>query len=341
MKKTLSIKSLVINFLLAILIAFPIASFTGAPVAAIALGIVAASGTTQYFLPAIFSKGKVLFALQTEVWVTGIKENPVPDHSFVLASTDMSEYVENNKLHLAEAGIEPGVFEDYFAGNENELPVANIQDIPNEVVLKTYSTEQTRHRDLQEIELQYNRRQSIIGRHRTSLEKNLGRRAAYEWTPSVDNGSNKIISLAAEDSVIDGIIDLHQFYAEQDKTMDLNICLSPAHMARIRKEDKKLYKEIMAEKGLSLYGFKIHSYSQTPLFGNLGAKKPYGAVAEATDKRCSFTWASDEVFRSFGDVEMYATLRDAGLQADILSFAQRALVGKIRANNPKYLGAII
>jgi len=34
-------------------------------------------------------------------------------------------------------------------------------------------------------------------------------------------------------------------------------------------------------------------------------------------------------------------LRDAGLQADILSFAQRALVGKIRANNPKYLGAII
>ena len=29
--------------------------------------------------------------LQKEVWVAGIKENPVPDSSFVAASTDMSE----------------------------------------------------------------------------------------------------------------------------------------------------------------------------------------------------------------------------------------------------------
>ena len=52
-------------------------------------------------------------------------------------------------------------------------------------------------------------------------------------------------------------------------------------------------------------------------------------------------WVTDEVFRCFGDVEMYATLRDSGLQADTLSFAQRALVGVIRARTPKYLGAIL
>lgn len=279
--------------------------------------------------------------LQKEVWVAGIKENPIPDTSFVMASTDMSEYVENNKLHLAEAGLEPAVHEDYFVGNETELPTATIEDVPSEVVLRTYSTDQTRHRDLQEVELQYNKRASIIGRHRTSLAKNLGKRAAFSWCPSVTDSFNKVVTLAAEGSLLEAIIDLQLFYAELDKADNLNICLTPAHLARIRKENVKMYKEIMSEKGGELYGFKVYSYSNCPLFTSAGVKKPFGTALQAGDKRASFSWATDEVFRSFGDVEVYETLRHSGLQADILSYAQRALVGNIRANAPKYLGAII
>ncbi|MEO2064487.1 MAG: hypothetical protein ABGW97_16005 [Christiangramia sp.] len=340
MKKKLSIKNLILNLIIALLFAYAVGPFLELPALPVAGAIVVVSSVSSYFFGDIF-KDSVLFALQTEIWVPDIKENPVPDHSFVNASTDMSEYVENNKIHLAEAGIEPAVYEDYFSGNENELPVADIQDIPSEVVLKTYSTEQTRHRDLQELELQYNKRQSVINRHRTSLAKNLGKRASFEWTPSADGSGNKLMILGAGDSLIDAIIDMELFYAQNDKTDNLNICLSPEHMAQIRKEDKDLYKQIKAEKGLKLYGFNIYSYSQNPLFDSTNAKKPYGSAMVAGDKRCSFTWATDEVFRCFGDVQMYATLKDAGLQADILSFAQRALVGKIRANSPKYLGAII
>ncbi len=279
--------------------------------------------------------------LLQEVWVNDIQENPIPDHSFVGASTDKSEYVENNKIHLQEAGVEPGVHEDYFADNENPLPIVAIKDIPHEVVLKTYSTDQTRHRNLQDVELAYNKRKSVINRHKVSLAKNLGKRAAYAWTPATDNEFNKIVKLGASDSVIDAIIDLQAFYGTLDKYMGLNICLSPEHMARIRKEDKKLYKEILAEKGVDLYGFRVFSYSQNPIYTSAGVKKPYGAVKEDGDLRSSFTWDANEVFRCFGDTEMYATLRDSGVQADTLSFAQRALVGNIRANNPKYLGAIL
>jgi len=279
--------------------------------------------------------------LQKEVWVAGIKENPIPDHSFVMASTDMSEYVENNKLHLAEAGIEPDVHEDYFSGNEDPLPVAAITDIPNEVVLKTYSTDQTRHRDLQEVELQYNKRMSVIGRHRTSLAKNIGQRASYAWTPSATDAFNKLTILGANDSFIDAVIDLEAFFGELDIDGQINICLDPKHMAMIRKEDYKLYKMIKSEKGTDLYSFKIFGYSKNPLFTDAGVKKPFGSVVEAGDKRCSFVWVTEEVFRCFGEVKMYETLNDSGLQADVLSFAQRALVGKIRANNPKYLGAIV
>lgn len=276
--------------------------------------------------------------LQREIWVAGIQENPVPDYSFVNESRDMSEYVNNNTLHLAEAGIEPGVHEDYFATSDNPLPFADVSDIPNEVVLHTYSTEQTRHRDLQEVELAYDRRMSVINRHRTALGKNIGKRAAHAWAPNSDGGDNKVVTLGT-DSIIDAIIDLEAFYADRDIVDGLNICFTPQHFAKLKKEDYKLYKMVLNER--QLYGFKVHRYSQNPLYTSAGVKKPYGSVAESGDLRATFTWVKDEVFRCFGTTEMYATLRDSGTQSDTLSFAQRALVGKIRANSPKYLGAIL
>lgn len=276
--------------------------------------------------------------LQKEIWEAGIKENPIPNNSFVFASTDKSEYVEANKLHLAEAGIEPGVHEDYFAGNEDDLPLATITDIPNEVILRTYSTERTRHRKLQEIELSYNKRQSVLERHKKALAKNIGLRAAYSWAPATDNTYNKITTLGAG-SVIDSIIDLEAFYNALDLYDNLNICLTATHMAKIKKEDKALHKEILNTN--TMYGFKVHRYNKNAIYTSAGVKKPFGAVLEAGDKMCSFTWCSDEVFRCFGDTEVFETLATAATQADEISFAQRALVGNIRATNPKYLGSIL
>lgn len=100
-----------------------------------------------------------------------------------------------------------------------------------------------------------------------------------------------------------------------------------------------MYKDILNDK--KIYDIKVFQYSQNPLYTSAGVKKPFGATKDNTDKRATFMWVTDEVFRCFGDVEMYATLRDSGLQADTLSFAQRALVGVIRAKKPKYLGAIL
>ncbi|MDI6049603.1 hypothetical protein QLS31_07150 [Flavobacterium sp. XS2P24] len=276
--------------------------------------------------------------LQKEVWIAGIQENPIPDNSFVFASTDKSEYVENNKLHLAEAGIEPGVHENYFAGSETDLPLATITDIPNEVVLNTYSTDRTRHRDLQEVELQYNKRASVTNRHKTALAKNMGIRAAFAWSPATDDTNNKIVVVGGG-KFLDAIIDMQAFYNGLDIYDGLNICLTAEHMAIIKKEDKVLYKEILNTS--EMYGFKVYRYNKTALYTSANAKKPFGTVKAAGDKNCSFTWCTNEVFRCFGDTEMYETIRSAASQADEISFAQRALVGNIRATNPKYLGAIL
>ena len=219
------------------------------------------------------------------------------------------------------------------------MPLQAITDIPNEVVLKTYSTARTRHRDLQEVELSYNKRMSVINRHKTSLSKNIGERAAFAWSPNADNDFNKIMNLDANASIIDAIIDMEAFYNGLDIYDGMNICLTADHMARIKKENKNLYKEILSTN--TMYGFKVFRYNKNALYTSAGVKKPFGAVKENGDKVCSFTWVTDEVFRCFGDTEVYETLRSAASQSDEISFAQKALVGNIRATNPKYLGAIL
>lgn len=334
----LSLKALCINVVLAFLASLFIAPALGASVPLVATTIVATSTVAQYIAPELF-KGIAMGGLQTEVWIAGIKENPIPNNSFVYQSVDLSQYVEHNKLHLAEAGVEPTVHEDYFATANNPLPVANIEDIANEVVLHTYSTEQTRHNELQEIELSYDKRSSVIQRHRTSLAKNIGKRAAWAWAPQKNNEWNKVLNLSANDSILDAIIDLKSFLESKDIYDGINICLNSDHFARIRKEDKKLYKDILNEE--QMYGIKVFQYNQTPLYTKNGEKKPFGATKDTEDKQSSFVWVTDEVFRCFGDVKMYPTLRDSGLQGDTISFAQRALVGVIRAKTPKFLGAIL
>lgn len=334
----LSLKALCINVVLAFLASLFIAPALGASVPLVATTIVATSTVAQYIAPELF-KGIAMEGLQTEVWIAGIKENPIPNNSFVYQSVDLSQYVEHNKLHLAEAGVEPTVHEDYFATANNPLPVANIEDIANEVVLHTYSTEQTRHNELQEIELSYDKRSSVIQRHRTSLAKNIGKRAAWAWAPQKNNEWNKVLNLSANDSILDAIIDLKSFLESKDIYDGINICLNSDHFARIRKEDKKLYKDILNEE--QMYGIKVFQYNQTPLYTKNGEKKPFGATKDTEDKQSSFVWVTDEVFRCFGDVKMYPTLRDSGLQGDTISFAQRALVGVIRAKTPKFLGAIL
>lgn len=336
--KRLSLVALAVNFLIALVLSFVAAQVFNINPIATAATITAVSATVEYFAPSLFT-GKTLMSLNTQVWTSDIIENPFPDGSFIKQSKDLSEWVDHDKINLVEAGVEPAVYEDYFNGNEDPLPLANINDIPHEVVLKTYSTEQTRHRDLQDVELQYDKRSSIIKRHKQALDRNMGVRAAFAWTPAANNAFNKVINPAAGDSIVDAVIDIRAFMDENDLTGELNVCFNPTHMARIRKEDAKLYKEILNES--VMYGFKVFQYSKNPLFNSANVKKPMGSTVEAGDKRATFFWASDEVFRALGSVEMYANLRDSAYQADTLSFAQRALIGAMRANSPKYFGAIV
>jgi len=340
MKKRLSLTSLVINFILAFAFSFVVAPVLEINPVLLAVGIVTTFAGVTYFKP--IQKGILQEGLQKEVWIADIKEKPLPDTSFIAQSTDLSSFVDNNILHLAEAGVDPDVHLNYFTQNSDELPIQSIEDIPHEVILQIWSTSQTRHNKLLEAELSYDKRASVLNRHRNALAKNMAARTAYNWAASANDTFNKILNIGATDSVIDALYDMQAFMRDHDLDMSkMNVLLESNHAARIKKEDKKLYKEISSEKGADIADFKVFFYSKTPFYTSAGAKKPFGSTVDAGDKKSSIIWSSEEVFRCTGDVDIYATLGHSGWQADLMSMGQRALNGKIRSNAPKYFGAIL
>lgn len=343
MKKRISLLALSINFVLAFIASFvftQVANVTWNP-ALLAVGITVGHAVITYFTPSLY-KGNLMEGLQTEVWIADIKEQPLPDTSFIAQSQDLSAYVKNNTLHLAEAGVDPDVHLNYFTQNDEELPIQAINDIPHEVLLQIWSTSQTKHNNLLEAELSYDKRASVLNRHRNALAKNMAQRTAFNWGAATNDEFNKILNLAAADSVIDGLYDMQAFMRDHDLDMtNLNVLLTSDHASRIRKEDKKLYKEISSEKGATIADFKVFFYSKTPFYTAAGVKKAWGSAVESGDKKASIIWSSEEVFRCTGDVEIYPTIKHSGWQADLFSMGQRALNGKIRANAPKYFGAIL
>ncbi len=227
--------------------------------------------------------------LQKEIWVAGIKENPVPDNSFLLSSVDMSEYVDNNKLHLQEAGISPQVFEDFFgSGNEMDLPTTIINDTPSEVVLKTYSTSVTRHRNLQDVELSYDKRSSIINRHKVALETNLAESTIHRIGSSLNLAYNpNTFKLYSNAPIIDSLIDLEAHFASNGINTGLNIIMPAAYMAQLKKEDYKLYKDIIGDGGA--YGFKIHRREHKSCIEG-GMFRPFGSCKSSNDVTPCIAW---------------------------------------------------
>lgn len=329
---------LLLNFLFNCIVGVLIAFFLGfSPViGAIAINII---GLGMHQLSRKHGGNVAYVGLAAEVWLPLVMEDPYPKSHFLSEATDMSALVEYDKINLAEAGIDPNVIVD---NTVYPVPIVAASDVHKELTLKTYDTENTVVRNAIAIELSYDQRALYAAKHKKALAKKLGLDAAYMYAPSAADASkyNSIVNLGANDSIIDGIIDLQSAYDIFDADEDRILVLSPQHKAKIAKEDKALYKAIIAEPGAELYGFKIYTYSRNPIYiAATGIKAAAGAAfVPETHKYSSFAFVGSEVMVADGSAEMFSRLKDPEARGDIFGFQKRALALPIRG---KYQGAIL
>jgi hypothetical protein len=282
--------------------------------------------------------------LNKEIWISEILEKFYPDSSFMNEAKDYSAFVEYNTINLADAGVDPNVLVNNSA---YPVPFAQRTDVPVALPLDTYDTEGTVVRNVEEIETAYDKMASVVAGHKSALLLRQSSKAAHAFAPASNGANTPVLATtgAADGSfkkiTLDDVLKLRAKFDGVDAPYEGRVLvLHPDHYIHLMSEDKNLFKAFTQEKpGFNLFGFKVYTFSKTPVFNkSTGAKAGFGAAAApSTDTISSVAFCNTEVMKAMGTVEMFARLKDPEQRGDIIGFQQRFLALPLRN---KGIGAI-
>lgn len=271
-----------------------------------------------------------------------------PDDSFLKKTVNYSDFVENNRLHIASAGIDPSVLI-----NNTTYPISCVsrEDTDNEIRLDKFETQNTTVRRPEAIEYSYDKLESVIGQHRATLRKSVATKAAHAFAPAKDSDDTPVITTTG--TAADGrkrmsfadLLTLKERFDEAEIPLsDRYIILHPKHVSDLLLEDIDLFKDLTNLKDgepFKFAGFGCFSFPHMPRYrDNEGTleKVAFGAAALDTDRFASVAFYAKEVMRADGEIYMYALEDDPRERATIVGFDKRFVALPIRG---KGVGAIV
>lgn len=282
-------------------------------------------------------------ALNKQVWVKQIMENFYPDNSFLSKSVDYTAMVENNRIHIAGSGIDPKVLI-----NNSTYPVNIVgrDDEDNEIVLDTFSTENTIIRRPEAIEYSYDKLESVIRQHRATLVKATASKAIHAYGPKSNTKDTPIIETSGADA--DGrkrlkytdILTLKELFDDACIPLeDRYLVLNPKHVTDLLLENIEIFKDLAdLQRGtpFQFAGFGIYAFPYTPQYDSTLTKIAYDS--ETTGNFSSVAFYAREVMRADGDIFMYAKEDDPEERGTIVGFDKRFIATPIRGLG---VGAIV
>jgi len=284
-------------------------------------------------------------ALNKEVWLDQIAEGFYPESSFLTKVVDYSQFVENNRLHIANAGIDPEVL---INNTTYPIVVVGREDEDKEFPLDKFETENTIVRRPEAIEYSYDKLESVIRQHRSTLSTSVAKKAIHAFAPQGDTNNTPIVETSGEATngrlrmTFADILTLKERF--DDALIPLSeryLVLHPKHVSDLLLQDIKLFKELTAIKDgepTKFAGFGCFEFPYMPKYQSGGAytKIPFNTVAEGTFASVAFQ--KSEVMKADGELYMYALHDDPRERGSIIGFDKRFVALPIRG---KGIGAIV
>lgn len=285
-------------------------------------------------------------ALNKQIWINQLKEGFYPERNFLNKVENFTDLVDNDTLHFPSAGIDPKVLV-----NNSTYPIKIVgrDDEDNAIVLDKFETENTIVRRPDAIEYSYDKLDSVIRQHRSTLQTSTARKAAHAFAPESDTIDTPLILtsgakakgrkrmmfedlLALKERFDDALIPLEERY----------IILHPRHVTDLLLEDMKLFKELTDIKDgepMTFAGFGCYQFPFMPTYKESGGS--YVEVAyddEQTEHFASVAFYSHEVMRADGEIYMYSRYDDPEERGTVVGFDKRFIALPIRG---KGVGAIV
>ena len=265
--------------------------------------------------------------IQTEVWAADIAANLFPNDSWVAKAVNDDPWVENKIVHRPVSGSVPTVVKDRAT-----VPATAVQrtDSVNDYTIAEFTSDPTVIRDVDSIEVSYDKRASVLSDHISELNKRIANELQFKWAPSA--AANIIRTSGAlraantpgatttrKSLTISDIISAANVLDDMDIERDNNRCLLlPAHMyndlmqanyatlLQLQASGEALLKD---GKLMSVHGFMIFIRGKLNVlrYNNAGTPAvidPTTAGA-ATDNAAALAWHPNFVCRAKGDVKVY------------------------------------
>ena len=278
--------------------------------------------------------------LNRELWVPKIQENFFPDNSFVSKSIDDKAFINNHRVHIPNAGT-PSKVEK----NRNVFPAVIGTREDHEVTydLGIFSTDPIRVHKASDVELSYDKRQSIIVNNRAELQRVAHNDILESWakaysavvrtsgsldvahTYSGATGKRKLVT-AADVLKLATIFD-KQLLPEEGRYLLLDVDMYNMFLDSMASDNKLAFQASAdAQRGVlgQLYGFKIMKRAQVLRVKSDAETILFGKEAhEPTDLAAGLAWQESCVSRALGETNLYLDENNPEYYGDVISFDQR------------------
>lgn len=288
--------------------------------------------------------------IQKEIWTADIAANIYPTNTFIVRSKDDTMYVDNKTVHLPQSGTQPTVEK-----NRSTFPGTASQrtDITLDYNIDAYSTDPMHLLDTDEIEVSYDKRQSIISDHTDALNTTIADWMLVNWAPTVGSrifrtsgdarpagapsatGDRKKVTL-------DDFLQAKRKLDKDDVPSEGRVVVMPADMYNdllaldaIISADKLGNAALPSGVVGRIFGFDIYIRSRVLVFNNAATpvvKNP-GVAGAATDNEAALFYHPNFVRRALGAVKLFADEDNPLYYGDIFSAEVRAGGTKARTDS--------
>lgn len=288
-------------------------------------------------------------AIVTEIWASDIAAQLFRDNTFLRRSKNDDAFVDNRTVHLPQSGAKPNVERARAI-----LPAVITQrtDTIVDYDLIEFTSDPTLITDIDEIEVSYDKRASVLGDHSMQINDSIADYLAYAWAPSLASniisttgstsraasapgatGTRKILTKA-------DVLSAKVFMDRNDIPLDGRFLLLNADMYNDLLQDSTLLnRDYMTTPNLEtgsvgrLFGFEIYVRSLVGRYGtgSVTPKDPTAANA-TTDNAYGLAWQQNFVRAAKGGVKVYADENKPEYYGSIFSAMSRAGGSKAYSN---------
>lgn len=235
------------------------------------------------------------------------------------------QYVDNDNIHFVDVGGDPTVLVN---NTSYPLGIETLEDADKSVSLDKYQTKPTRITDDELYALSYDKKASVIERHRDAIAAKKYSRALHSISPDRNTGKTPVIRMEADtfEGFKKALLALKLNFDRQHVPAEGRILvLCPEHISLLLSGSQNFagqYYSYTDGKVMNLFGFTIYEYGATPSYTASLEKEAYGVVPAAGSKPASVAFWAGRMMRADGSVKTYLSeAKDSpATQENLVSF---------------------